>query len=559
MKPNKVIKISGNKRMQENFKKTILDGIYINNDRKYFWNDRPGGCNVEKGNILLFLDIINNKGVLTRVKEKGSDERIYQILKKAWKDESESYRNYIELKILKIFENNQIKDVAKKIFKGQTVCRNFNDLEEEIQDIITRWISESEKNTKVKIEYNANKINCLSKKLNLDQHIIKSFYNSLKTKGFVILAGLSGTGKTKIFEEFVKCFPKVEKEFISIRPDFKDTKSLLGFYNPLKETYHSTPLLEFILRASKNYSEKGKEADPFFILFDEMNLARVEYYFADFLSILETKRFEDKEDALKNHKFKEFIKTLGINSLKEDNFRFTSQSIKLHSENLNDVPQELFLPPNLYFAGTVNIDETTYMFSPKVLDRSFTIEFDVGDFFEYLKFLKEDNTENNKTNMTEDFKTQLKKDFINEGKFTLIDKEKIKEFADKPQNFVEKLEKINSILKPYNLHFGYRVFDEITMFLYNSQNSLLKFENLNEAFDLAIKMKILPKFNGTRQRLWDPIVKLLKEISIEKPENLIENGVPDLKSISNQKYKHTAHKLLEMLYKLKTQGFASFI
>jgi len=141
--------------------------------------------------------------------------------------------------------------------------------------------------------------NCFeNSNLKLEPHITSSFYNSLKTKGFVILAGLSGTGKTKIFEEFVKCFPEKNNLFFPIRPDFKDTKSLLGFYNPLKEQYHSTPLLDFVLNASKNYLEKGNEADPFFVLFDEMNLARVEYYFADFLSVLESKTFENKDKIL---------------------------------------------------------------------------------------------------------------------------------------------------------------------------------------------------------------------------------------------------------------------
>ncbi|WP_163329511.1 hypothetical protein GFV12_04895 [Desulfurobacterium thermolithotrophum] len=752
MKPNKIIKISGNKQMQENFEKTIINGVLIDKDKKYFWNDRPGGCNTEEDSILLFLDIVNNNGVLVRVKRKRNNDKIYQILKKIWKDEGEIYRRYIELEKLMSFKNDQIKEVSKKIFKGQTICRNFDDLGEEIRNIVINWIDLYSKNrnlTKedlskhelreeitINTEYSVNKLNCFSKKLNLDQYIIKSFYNSLKTKGFVILAGLSGTGKTKIFEEFVKCFPelksnsklekwialeysnekliRVKKEeiefnngkiklkdfidsinesldsttgrkvylkianyytylvpvveklkekthlinasgitnhlatyiacifgfeviensdikklnlkqldkplkilevenkmennlFFPIRPDFKDTKSLLGFYNPLKETYHSTPLLEFILRASKNYLEKGKEADPFFVLFDEMNLARVEYYFADFLSILETKRFESKDEVVNNYEFKEFIETLGFNSLREDNFKFTSQSIKLHSEKIEDIPQELFLPPNLYFVGTVNIDETTHMFSPKVLDRAFTIEFDVGNFEEYLKFLKDTKEE---SDVSEKVEVNLKEDFINEGKFAVIDKEKIREFVDTNKDILKKLEQINSTLKIYNLHFGYRVFDEIVIFLHNSQNSLFKFENLDEAFDLAIKMKVLPKFHGTRQRLWEPILSLLKVLDIkEKVEETTDaqdnnsdgnqtndnfgeqnkkerknffdeiseklDGIPKVIKKGNELYLklkleeeyrrietpyiHTTHKLLEMLYKLKSQGFASFI
>ncbi len=542
--------------------------------------------------------------------------------------------------------------------------------------------------------------------LKLKPYVIDSFYNSLKTKGFVILAGLSGTGKTKIFEEFVKYFPlkeiatkekwivikdtkekllpvkkeeikfnngiikiedfiksinealksetdrkvllkinnyytelvpvieklkdkvsligaqsvtnhlaayigclfgfeivekedierlnliKLEREleikeiekiinnhlFFPIRPDFKDSKSLLGFYNPLTKEYQKTPLLEFIINASKNYVEKGKNADPFFVLFDEMNLARVEYYFADFLSVLEAKRFESKEEAQENGNFNKFLKTICEKcNVNETNYKFTSQSIKLHSDdNLEDIPKELFLPPNLYFVGTVNIDETTHMFSPKVLDRAFTIEFDVESFEDYfenhLKNISDENSYNDDYNFTD-----IKEDFTNNGKFAIIDKLKIKEFLNKDENkkYLAKLNELNKILKQHNLHFGYRVFDEIMMFLYNAKNSTFKFNNLDEAFDLAIKMKVLPKFHGTRQRLETPIIELLKVLDIKEEiitklkENSItipeinSNGlklkIDDKETTLKTNYPHTIKKLLEMFYKLKTQGFASFM
>ncbi len=354
--------------------------------------------------------------------------------------------------------------------------------------------------------------------------------------------------------------------FVPIRPDFRDSKSLLGYYNPLKSEYYSTPLLDFILQASKNYLEKGKKADPFFILFDEMNLARVEYYFADFLSVLEAKRFTNRDEALNNSQFLEYINYFG-EDLTEENYKFTSQSIKLHNEENIDVPKGIFLPPNLYFVGTVNIDETTHMFSPKVLDRAFTIEFDVDSFKNYLEFLKNDL---NSSELTTELKETLKDDFINNGEFTSINKEKIKEFLEnnkinlnnEEKNIEDFLDNLNATLKRYNLHFGYRVFDEIIMFLYNSKSSVMQFENLNEALDLAIKMKVLPKFHGTRQRLEEPIKKFLKEIGIDEENinQLIKDGIPDLGEVSKKtSFKHTAHKLLEMLYKLKSQGFASYI
>ncbi|WP_457621697.1 MrcB family domain-containing protein [Persephonella sp.] len=562
---------------------------------------------------------------------------------------------------------NSFLKLCIKISNKKIAEENLNTLIQNLDEIIDEYLlifstnGIIEKNISLKQpikSYNAlkNKKTCIISNLKLENHQIASFYNALKTKGFVILAGLSGTGKTKIFEEFVRCFPKPKiyyiideieeanieiseeeinnlsekklskiiksfwdeteyfdkfdenlrekllkkavenlinvyfqgnkrkfqyfvkenkedemlKEntienhiFISIRPDFKDSRSLLGYFNPITGKFHSTPLLKFILKAQKNYFDYFRNADPFFILFDEMNLARVEYYFADFLSVLESKRITETDiekfikDDIDDSRWK---KNLGFSYPELEGF--TSQSIKLHSEGFdirdnegNLIPEELFLPPNLYFIGTVNIDETTHIFSPKVLDRAFTIEFDVGCFDEYLDFLKSSsNGIENKSELTEDFK----KDFTNDGNFASIDKEKVLEFLEKNKKYKDELEKINQILKPFNLHFGYRVFDEIIMFLYNCQNSLIPFENLDEAFDLALKMKVLPKFHGTRQKLKKPILRFLNFCEIKSPEELIKEGIPDLNSIDSD-YKHTAHKLLEMLYKLQTQGFASFM
>ena len=148
--------------------------------------------------------------------------------------------------------------------------------------------------------------------------------------------------------------------FLSVRPDWRDSKHLLGYYNPLDKKYYATPLLNLILRAERDYRERKNDALPYFIILDEMNLARVEYYFADLLSVLESGREDDG---------------------------FTREPIRLHNvdevERDQDIPKEIRLPPNIYIIGTVNIDETTYMFSPKVLDRAFVIEFHDVDMDNY--------------------------------------------------------------------------------------------------------------------------------------------------------------------------------
>lgn len=420
--------------------------------------------------------------------------------------------------------------------------------------------------------------------------------------------------------------------FFPIRPDFRDSKSLLGYYNPLDNSYHSTELLDFILEAQREYIDAKKvekenegkaEGDkngerqyarPYFVLLDEMNLARVEYYFADFLSALESRRID--EGYIKNNKdkLKEMKEILGLGNSEDNALNgFYSAPIPLYSgnnvvkEEENKIPHKLYIPPNLYFVGTVNMDETTHMFSPKVLDRVFTLEFDsnIEGYKDYLLSYKQ-----------QEQILLIVNDFTRCFNYAKIDIEHIKLFLETniTYNYNDELVKINDILKPYSLHFGNRVYNEIMMFTSNAKYGIYvgkkpasagnnnsieidkldieKFSSLDEAFDLAVRMKILPKLHGTKQALEVPIMRLICEFCEVKDlkENKIEyvkdtkslrlgngddelditempvletkSGAPKLMLSEKEysaKYPHTACKLFEMLYKLKTHGFASFL
>ena len=439
--------------------------------------------------------------------------------------------------------------------------------------------------------------------------------------------------------------------FFPIRPDFRDSKSLIGYYNPLDGSYHSTELLDFILEAQREYVEtkkaegesenkaeggkngERKYARPYFVLLDEMNLARVEYYFAYFLSVLESRRID--EEYIENNKdnLKEMKKNLGLSDREDDAIKgFYSAPILLYSENdvtskkKSKIPQKLYIPPNLYFVGTVNIDETTHMFSPKVLDRAFTLEFDsnIKDYESYLKNYFSPNKQKEQ-------RLLIVSDFTRYFNYAKIDTEYIKIFLDMYTEYSGELININDILKPYSLHFGNRVYNEIIMYVGNAingihvvkkpasagNNNLIEIDGLDieefstcdEAFDLAVRMKILPKFHGTKQALEVPIMKLIGEFcevetadqqgrvmyfdkdknlyldkkteepdkKTEEPDKKTEelnisempvlevdksSGVPKLKISGNEytaKYPHTTCKLFEMLYKLRTNGFASFL
>ena len=359
---------------------------------------------------------------------------------------------------------------------------------------------------------------------------VAAFYAALKTKGFVILSGLSGTGKTKLAQLFAellcpcsKCHKSKEETegemqaesqkqtegecktcthlFLSVRPDWRDSKALLGYYNPLTGNYESTPLLRFLQQACEDYKNNKDKANPYFVILDEMNLAHVEYYFADFLSVLESGRDEEgwTKEALRLHSF--------------------SQSLR--DQDGNEIPPTLPLPPNLYIIGTVNIDETTYMFSPKVLDRAFTLEFREVNFSNYPPEVDEKRAKEIAEKIREN--EEFLRNFRNDGKFYAVvaDKDKVKKALQALGNKKAELEKLNGILQPYDLHFGYRVLDEIALFVQNAINApdVIGKLNDNKALDYAVLMKVLPKFHGPRQKLEKPLREVLKWAA--------EENVPD--------------------------------
>ncbi|ATO38954.1 restriction endonuclease [Geobacillus thermodenitrificans] len=187
------------------------------------------------------------------------------------------------------------------------------------------------------------------------QEEVMNLFLSLKTKPFVILSGISGTGKTKIAQWLAESVGATEDNgqfiLIPVRPDWNDGSDLLGYVD-IKGDFKPGPLTNVITEA-ENHPDK-----PYFVVLDEMNLARVEHYFSDVLSVMESRRWE--------------------------NGRIISSRL-LPKETAG---RDLFLPPNVYIIGTVNMDETTHPFSKKVLDRANTIEFN-RIRLDHLDFLRD--------------------------------------------------------------------------------------------------------------------------------------------------------------------------
>ncbi|MCV9885136.1 McrB family protein [Metabacillus halosaccharovorans] len=189
--------------------------------------------------------------------------------------------------------------------------------------------------------------------------IIRDFYlnlTSLDDKHFVILSGISGTGKTQLCRVFANAVYGLDYseenpylKIVPVRPDWMDATSLFGYYSSFEKRYMRTEFLDMLLQANE---EKDK---PHFIVLDEMNLARVEYYLSDYLSAVESRK-----------------------------------PIQLHNiDDLKDVPKTIEIPHNFYVIGTINVDETTHSISDKVLDRSFVMTLSDVDFSSFWERLED--------------------------------------------------------------------------------------------------------------------------------------------------------------------------
>jgi hypothetical protein len=336
---------------------------------------------------------------------------------------------------------------------------------------------------------------------------VTNLFLSLKTKPFVILSGISGTGKTKIVQWLAESVGATEDNgrftLIPVRPDWNDGSDLLGYVD-IKGDFKPGPLTNVIIEA-ENHPDK-----PYFVVLDEMNLARVEHYFSDVLSVMESRRWEDG--------------------------RITSSRL---------LPREtagcdLFLPPNVYIIGTVNMDETTHPFSKKVLDRANTIEFNRVQL-DHLDFLRDLPTVAPLSVGQELFAARY-----------LHLKDVYADYPKLVEDATKQLVEINRILEPLGAHIGYRVRDEICFYLaYNEEGKLMEFD---KAFDYCLMQKMLPRLSGSDARL----ERALKQLFVLCAGFELDGDYSGVLDVSYARYPKSAEKIWQMLRRLEDDGFTSF-
>lgn len=338
--------------------------------------------------------------------------------------------------------------------------------------------------------------------------LIKRLAYSLMAKPFVILSGLAGSGKTQLALAFAKCLSEnIDNQFciVSVGADWTNREPLLGYPNALQPGKYEKPesgVLQLLMRANEDPSK------PYFLILDEMNLSVVERYFADFLSAMESgepiKLWDGKESEEDENKY---------------------------------VPAEIHLPKNVFIIGTINVDETTYMFSPKVLDRANVIEFKIApdEMDDYLGKKVKINLESAYSACAD-----MAVDFVNKANSQVEKDEKNKDVL---LSFFKELKEVNA-------EFGYRTVNEISRYLHFADGDLED----DSAIDTAILQKLLPKLHGSRKKLvpvltsmWQLCLKdgIAKEIDAEFNKD-------------DFKYPESAEKIQRMYNAVVDNGFTSF-
>lgn len=347
--------------------------------------------------------------------------------------------------------------------------------------------------------------------------LVKRFAFSLMSKRFLILSGLAGSGKTQLALAFASALVKNKDRqmcVVSVGADWTNREPLLGFPNALQPEKYVKPesgVLDLLIEANRE-----ENADkPFFLILDEMNMSYVERYFADFLSAMESRE-------------------------KISLWNSDTDSDKV----IDGVPQRIDLPKNLFIIGTINVDETTYMFSPKVLDRANVIEFkisskEMGMFLQEMREIDRDSIISKAAGMGADFVAKAcKKDLAQDDEA------------------VKMLQKFFDELKNVNAEFGYRSATEIFRFICQAKANDDTGEKMTdeEILDAAIVQKLLPKLHGSRKKL-EPVLAQLWKLCFTgagKDLNIAKENV------EKAQYKESADKIRRMYESATANGFTSF-
>ena len=436
-----------------------------------------------------------------------------------------------------------------------------------------------------------------NRSLSLDKIYNYHFYiEAIKSKPFLLLAGISGTGKSRIVREFAfKSCPEYLQDkdgttpgnycMIEVKPNWHDSTELLGYYSRLgsKPGYQFTKFVKFLVKA-KMYPDV-----PFFVCLDEMNLAPVEQYFAEILSILETRKVVIGEDGNKTIKTEaiidaEHFKALGKIGGFAPNFTDRDIYMKLYDiDTESDIDEAvgkrtdlktegLTLPDNVVIIGTVNMDDTTHQFSRKVIDRAMTIEMNGGNLRNMFGGSK--NLEYLPDEKQKEWQNAFTRRYVTADEVLEAHPNEAEELKDKLPSC---LEQINSALKGTPFEVSYRVLNELTIMVGVMLDESMELDDaVAQSVNNILLMKILPRIEGDAEIFalsreyktkvgvtYDNRLEWLKNIAPDIKEPLTDaesdNNDTEENAKAVKEHQPTAKdKIQEMIDRLNNQEFTRF-
>ena len=366
---------------------------------------------------------------------------------------------------------------------------------------------------------------------------ILPYLTALRTKPFMLLAGISGTGKSRIVRGLAKaCWKDGDEEFgknnpknfcmVQVKPNWHDSSELIGYVSRINgEKYVVGPFLRFMAKAIKD------ENTPYFLCLDEMNLAPVEQYFAEYLSVIESRKL-NTDGSITTDPIIPFEDTEAYGTLIDQLFDTEADRVAYKSKD----GKRLTIPQNLFVVGTVNMDETTFSFSRKVLDRAMTIEMNEVNL---SGGLEEEGSEIGYIGNC------IISDAA-EGKDVYADN---KDLCDKVISY---LKKVNVALEGTPFKIAYRTRNEFLLYAVNRQ-LLDKDSQLWQTLDEMTSMKILSRIEGDSERTKEPLNALKTLVE----QNII-NQIPEPKEGETVTKSVSAAKIKEMLDKLDKTSYTSY-
>ena len=361
----------------------------------------------------------------------------------------------------------------------------------------------------------------------------RPYITAIKSKPFLLLAGISGTGKSRIVRELARsCWEEGTDEYkahkpknfemVQVKPNWHDSSELIGYVSRVsgKPEFIVGDFLRFIAKAWENLEM------PYFLCLDEMNLAPVEQYFAEYLSVIESRKFQDDGTVMTDAIFKKVNEEWYFNLTAQ----LTSDEAIRQQFNTNGIT----IPQNLIVVGTVNMDETTFSFSRKVLDRAMTIEMNEVDLKEGLAKRHE---QIGKLGKAELIGTAVEGVDIYEPNKGVCEK------------VIDYLQKINAELEGTPFKVAYRTRNEFLLYVVN--NLPYKQEGKSEDFviqralDEITSMKVLSRIEGDETKV--------SRTSLNSLEEVIRTALPEI-SVENSV---SLKKLMEMKKRLES-GYTSF-